>query len=135
MPVVSQISAGLGKVPGGVSGKAEEKLQDHIAEWVSGVDKETEGLKSKKKSSDQLNALNGLLFDKSMGALAKKPLLLYQLLDKQAKLAQQDPAHQQRPEWPPFMFKDEQAPLIPMEPEPTDPQFLLSRLKPEYVAD
>ena len=134
IPVVSQISSGLGKVPGGVSGKGEEKLQDSIAEWISGVDKETEGLKSKKKSADQLTALNGMLFDKSMGALAKKPLLLYGLLDKQAKLAQQEPAHHQRPEWPPFMFKDGMAPPIPMEPAPTDPNFLAGLLNPDYVA-
>lgn len=133
VPVVGEVSGELAKLPGGLSGKAEGSLQESIAGWISGVDKETEGLKSKKKSQDELNALNGMLFDKSMSALGKDPLLLYKLMDEQAQFAVRDPDHQKPPEWPPFMFQAGKAPSIPMEPPPNNPGFLTNLLDPKYV--
>jgi hypothetical protein len=132
VPVVGEISGDLAKIPGGVSGKAEDNLKDSVAAWMSGVDKETEGLKSKKKSQDELNALNGLLFDKSMSALGKDQLLLYKLMEEQGRLAAKDPGHQKQPEWPPFMFRGGKSPSIPMEPPP-EAGFLTDLLDPKYV--
>ena len=127
IPAVGAVSGGLDKATAGaagqVSGVGQEALSDKIASWMSGVDAEEEAAKSKAITNENVTALNGILFDKTMNALGTQPLVLHALLAR-------DPAAK----WPDAMLQSPSN-QPPKSPVPTDPNYLKQYLKPEYVGE
>ena len=137
IPVVSAAESALDATTAGaggkISGQGEEALKSKIAGWWSGVDAEEEAAKSKALTKDNVTALNGIFFDRSMDALGKHPMVLAKLLaDNPAPKDPNDP--RQIVGWPPAMLitKDNPVPITPL---PTDPTYLRNYLKPEYIAE
>jgi hypothetical protein len=125
IPVVGAVTDEVNTASIGVSGKVADKgedaLKDKVASWMSGVDAEEEAAKSKDRSQQALMGLDAMLFDKSMGGLAKHPLAVQAIL-----------ASDPKGEWPPSMLLDPNV-QVPKSPLPTDPMFLKQYVKPQYL--